>query len=388
MSMRSVGGLGLVLWLLVGCDAAPEPSDGGRLDTGTPIDTGPGADAPVLPDPCIAAGTCPLGTWIHVTPPELTGIEFGPGPIVVDPSRPSDLYLAGSDRGVWGSTDYGNTWSQLNDEIGYIPQGLILAVAGTTPATVYVAGYPGIVHRSTDGGHTFEAIGMGLPNDLYSMQIDPYDDQHIISGLHEDDGLVESTDGGEHWRVIGGTGWPEGGVSWYPFFIDSGDAAGTRGTFIAIAQGGGSVTMSRDGGASWAIPDGIEGLEHAHGNAQIFQRGDSIWVGGTGGPEGQGVYRSTDRGESFARVSDDMPVGVVWGSDSHVYSMWGWACASCDLGALFSSAPLPEGETFTTHEVPSELIIGANHVAVTSDGSHTIFVATMWAEGIWRYVEE
>jgi hypothetical protein len=31
--------------------------------------------------------------------------------------------------------------------------------------------------------------------------------------------------------------------------------------------------------------------------------------------------------------------------------------------------------------------IGANHVAVTSDGNHNIFVGTMWKDGIWRYVE-
>lgn len=372
----------LLLGGLLGCGSGSTDVDGGPgRDT-------PGTDAgPLPPDPCVAAGTCPAGTWVHVTPPELSGQEFGPGPIVVDPAHPSDLYLAGSDLGVWGSHDYGNTWSLLNDEIGYIAQGLILAVAGTTPATVYVAGYPGIVHRSTDGGRTYEAIGEGLPGDLYSLEIDPYDDQHILSGLHEADGLVESTDGGAHWRVVGGTGFPAGGVSWYPFFVDTGDAAGTRGTWVAIAQGGGSVTITRDGGASWTIPTGIEGLEHGHGNAQIFQRGTSLWIGGNNGP-GQGVYRSTDLGATFSRVSDDMPVGVVWGTETHVYSMWSWACSHCNLGALFSSAPLPAGDSWTVHEVPEALIIGANHVAVTSDGTHTIFVATMWSEGIWRYVEE
>ena len=32
-------------------------------------------------------------------------------------------------------------------------------------------------------------------------------------------------------------------------------------------------------------------------------------------------------------------------------------------------------------------IIGPNSMVVTNDGSHSIFVGTMWAEGIWRYVE-
>jgi len=30
---------------------------------------------------------------------------------------------------------------------------------------------------------------------------------------------------------------------------------------------------------------------------------------------------------------------------------------------------------------------GPNSVAVTSDGTHSVFVGSMWATGLWRYVE-
>jgi photosystem II stability/assembly factor-like uncharacterized protein len=335
-------------------------------------------------DPCIAAGSCPAGVWVNVTPAEMQLPEFGPGPVVVDPARPSDLYVGGGGDGLWKSTDYGNTWTKINDEIGYVPMGMILAVAGTTPATVWVAGYQ-VVYRSTDGGVTFEAIPNDLPAELYSIAIDPDDDNHLISGLHEMDGLVESTDGGETWRAIAGTGFPSGGVSWYPFFVDTGDDATTRGTWLAIPQNDGGVVVTRDGGATWTIPDGIEGLSHAHGNAQIFQRGDSLFVPGLGGP-GQGLYRSDDLGATFRRVLDG-PLSVAWGTDANLYTMWGWACASCDLGAGFRVAPLPAADTWSEPAVPSDLVIGANHIAVTSDGNHEIFVGTMWSTGLWRYIE-
>jgi len=55
--------------------------------------------------------------------------------------------------------------------------------------------------------------------------------------------------------------------------------------------------------------------------------------------------------------------------------------------ASFKVAPLP-GDSFVMTEVPPDLIIGANNVAVTSDGTHDIFVGTMWSSGVWRYVEE
>lgn len=37
--------------------------------------------------------------------------------------------------------------------------------------------------------------------------------------------------------------------------------------------------------------------------------------------------------------------------------------------------------------LPSALDWGPNSVATISDGSHTIFVGSMWATGLWRYVE-
>ena len=235
-----------------------------------------------------------------------------------------------------------------------------------------------------DGGLTFVDVPNDLPSELYSIAVDPYDDAHLVSGLHEADGIVESTDGGETWEILAGTGFPSGGISWYPFFVDTGTAGTTRQTWLAIAQNGGSATVTRDGGATWTIPNGIEGLVHPHGNAQIFQRGDLLFVPGTGGP-GDGLYRSSDLGISFTRVTDG-GLAIAWGTAANVYAMWGWACAGCDLGASFRVSPLP-GDTWTEPEVPADLVIGANHVAVTSDGTHDVFVGTMWAAGIWRYVE-
>jgi hypothetical protein len=357
-------------------DDGPDPSD----DDGSSGDDGP----PLDPDPCVAAGTCPLGEWIQVTPPDLGDVEFGPGPVVVDPGQPSDLFMAGGGDGVWKSEDYGNTWSRINSEIGYVPMGLIIAVAGTDPATVWIAGF-NVVHKSTDGGVTYSQIPFeGFGAELYSIIIDPYDDDHLISGLHEADGIVESFDGGQTWEVVGGAGFPGGGVSWYAYFIDTGDAATTRTNWIAIAQNGASVVTTDDGGATWTVPAGIDGLNHAHGNAQIFQSGNMLFVPGVGGP-GDGLYRSTDLGASFTRVADGV-ASVAWGTEENVYAMWGWACADCDLGANFKVAPLP-GDTFSMPAVPPDLIIGANNIAVTSDGIHDMFVGTMWSSGVWKYVE-
>ena len=352
---------------------------------GTTKDAGP-----LPPDPCTAAGTCPPGTWINVTPIGLDPSDlapaanaFGPGAIVGDPTRPSDMYFGGSASGLWKSTDYGNTWTALNKDVPNAPRGVTIAVAGTTPATIWGAGYNQIF-KSTDGGVTFTSTNLSVS--LYSLKVDPNDPTHLISGLHEADGVYESTDGGITWNAKNGSGFPSGGISWYPDFINTGSAATTRTTWFAIAQNGASAVMTSDGGASWHIPNGLNGLNHPHGNSQMYQNGSTLFAAGVGGP-GQGVYRSTDLGVNWSRVdSGQTPEAIVWGTPKHVYAMYAWACSDCNLGTDFEIAPQP-GTTWTATSVPSALNLGPNSVVVTSDGSHYIFTALMWSLGIWRYVE-
>src|SRR5581483_489381 len=296
-------------------------------------------------DPCIAAGTCPPGVWIDVTPSQMSAVlrptanVFGPGSITGDPARPSDLYVGGSSAGLWKSTDYGNSWTKINDTLPDVPRGMVIAVAGTTPATIWAAGY-NTIYKSVDAGVTFKQTALTVS--LYSLTVDPNDPTHLISGLHEADGIVESTDGGATWRLVGGAGFPSGGVSWYPFFVDAGGAAATRQTWFAIAQNGASAILTHDAGASWTIPNGLNGLQHPHGNSQLYQNGSTLYIAGDGGPMGQGVYRSSDLGANWSRVdSGQTPEALVWGTPKSVYAMYAWACAGCKLGTQFESAPQP-----------------------------------------------
>jgi hypothetical protein len=375
---------------LAACGSSQERGAGSVVPE-TEGGAGSGEDAgPLPPDPCVEAGACPIGTWMNVTPSGMdpadlapTANAFGPGAVVGDPARPSDLYVGGSASGLWKSTDYGFTWKALGKSVPNAPRGVTIAVAGTTPATIWGAGY-NVIYKSTDGGMTFTETK--LDQSLYSLKVDPNDPRHLISGLHEADGVSESTDGGTSWRIVGGAGFPSGGVSWYPYFVDTGSAATTRTTWFAIAQNGGSPIMTSDGGANWKVASGLSGLTHPHGNSQIFQRGTTLFVAGTGGP-GQGVYRSTDLGANWSRVdSGKTPEAVVWGTPKNVYAMYAWACSNCNLGTNFEIAATP-GTTWTSAGVPPSLVLGPNSVAVSYDGAHYVFTAVMWSLGIWRYVE-
>ena len=118
--------------LVVGCGDTTH----GTRDAGTDV---------VLPP---AMGT--PGVWENVTSPEMpaslfTGDSgFGVGNIRVDPARPSDVYVGGYGS-IWKSTDYGLTWARLDSMPNppYLALGHVLAVGGTTPATLWMANVAG-----------------------------------------------------------------------------------------------------------------------------------------------------------------------------------------------------------------------------------------------------
>jgi photosystem II stability/assembly factor-like uncharacterized protein len=178
----------------------------------------------------------------------------------------------------------------------------------------------------------------------------------------------------------------------FPFFVNTGEAATTRTTWLWMPQAdtGGGVGLWRttDGGDSWTR---VESLEHGHGNAQFFQPDASglIFAAGQFGSDGHGVYRSTDYGESWTRVGlDPQLLSNVYGTPNTVYASFSWACAGCDIDPTFQSAPLPGATGWAnTPARPSNMLLGPAQVATTFDGAHYILVSANWAAGIWRYVE-
>jgi len=399
-----------------GGTSAGEPSEGGSSNGGssnggsgnggsgkggevTRAGSGGGGGKPQVGPLTPAKGT--PGEWEEVTSPDMDpsyfsgSSAFGAGNIVSDPARPTDMYVGGYGS-IWKSTDYGLTWTKLDCKPNppSLALGHVLAVAGTTPATLWMANISGAQHvyRSTDGGLTFTLTG-AIPEQpdaasLYSIVVDPNDDKHLISGLHEQDKVLESSDAGDTWHFVSGSGWPDGGKSWFPFFVDTGDAATTSKTWFAIAQDGASAVMTSDGGKTWTKPKGLEGLQHPHGGSNFYQNDQALFVAGLRGPEGDGVYRSTDLGKNWARVAQGSGA-IVWGTPKNLYAMWGWACSGCGTnegGPQYQTAPQP-GTDWAMGKVPDKLDWGPNSVAVTSDGKHSVFVGAMWATGLWRYVE-
>ena len=342
-------------------------------------------------------------TWTDVTPPGVDKLtDYGTESIVVDPMKPSDLYTMFMLQGIYKSTDYGKTWfGPINTGVNgsKMPGGGGLSIASNglgNPPIIYVANIrdPGVgFWRSMDGGVNWEHYNIDPAppgrQDVYPPAVDPYDSKHLLIEGHEYDGLFESFNGGESWSkvTLSGSMSSNGGTSWI-FFINTGNAATTRKTFLFIAQQNAGTWRTSDGGVTWTK---VDNNCHLHGTSQIYQVGNGvIYMAGVYSALGWGVLRSTDYGQTWtSHVGMTGQQNCAFGTPNRVYSLNGWACKNCDIDPSFQSAPQPGISGWVSHPTPAGMRNGGTAaVAVTYDGSHYIFVSAQWLSGLWRYVED
>jgi len=348
-----------------------------------------------------------VGQWSNVTPGSISlvgsaygGDNFGVQDVLVDPARPSDLYVFVCHQGVYKSTDYGLTYAKVNTGTNgtMIDSGKPWGEGihsnrcrdPNTPPTLYSAGSQGGFWKSIDGGvnwtkHNLPDDGKPRPQDAYDVDVDPNDGKHLIVGFHEEPGLVESTDGGETWRSVTFASGMNSGTSWYPFFIDTGVAATTRTTWLMISQTTATTGTWRttDSGASWTK---VEGNEHPHGQSQIFQYKGVVYMAGVYGTNGWGVYRSTDFGATWTHLGSGAAQGVIYGTPKYIYAQASGAVGNGTIDQSQSERAAQPGTTWATWSEPA-MSNGPKRAAVTYDGTHYIIVGGNWNAGIWRYVE-
>jgi hypothetical protein len=227
--------------------------------------------------------------------------------------------------------------------------------------------------------------GKPRPQDGYDVDVDPYDGRHLILGFHEESGLAESTDGGETWKSVKLDAGMASGISWYAFFVDTGEAVTTRKTWLMIAQATGGMDgtwRTADGGSSWKQ---VDTNEHGHGQAQLFQVGGVVYMAGVYGKMGWGVERSTDFGATWTHVGSMSGQNGVYGTGKYVYAQSGGANGGGVDQSQSERAPLPGGTTWATWAVP--VGNGPKRAAVSYDGAHYVVVGGNWLSGLYRYVE-
>ena len=359
-----------------------------------------------------------VGTWVNVTP---AGVDLtdnlcgndGTQSVAADPSNPSNLYAEFNCQGIWKSTDYGVTWTgpvntgrnaaTVSDCVGGITVSPSSGGGGgpgppTKGPTIYqgcIAGTGEGFWTSVDGGvnwtKRFVAPGGLLRQDYYAPLVDPYDQNHLIMAGHEQDSIVESTDGGRNWTAVPlDNGMLTNGRTGFVFFINTGNAATTRGTWLWIGEQSGGLNgtwRTANSGANWVQ---VDKNEHPPGAAQIYQSGSSgvVFMAGSNSILGQGVLRSADYGQTWTHVGLTNNESVVIGTSNNVYAMFGFpAGPGGTFAASFELAAEPGTSTWFASATPAGLTQGAAQISAVNDGNNNVLIGAMWNSGLWRYVE-
>jgi photosystem II stability/assembly factor-like uncharacterized protein len=194
------------------------------------------------------------------------------------------------------STNGGSSWSKLS--VGVDPKGPLVAlgISAQDPDTVYTAGYGGSgVYRSGDGGSTWSNVSGNVRNrSITTLAVSPWTDALVFAtGPKGSPTWVTSTGGGT-WRQIGRLQQTTAIA-----FADDVDGLVLTGDEL------GAVHMSKDRGATWsdlAFESGTGGAIRSIVVSPRFSSDHTFFVA----TNSAGVYRTTDGGSSFTRVSDGL----------------------------------------------------------------------------------
>ena len=151
-------------------------------------------------------------TWKRLTeglPSGVTG-RIGVG---VSRSNPAVVYtlIENKSGGLFRSEDKGETWKQacdkkIYDRVNFRPFYYSrLTVDPSNELVVYV--YSGSCFVSKDGGKTFENVFQGAHPDHHAVWVDPRNSKHVISG--NDGGIDISWDGGRNIYGVASRAWAE-----------------------------------------------------------------------------------------------------------------------------------------------------------------------------------
>jgi len=266
---------------------------------------------------------------------------------------------------------------------------------------VYYMGTTGGVFKTENAGASWQPISdddFGTAA-VGAIAVAPSDPNVIVVGMGESpfrniassqgDGVYKSTDAGKSWARIGFEDLRQTGeIRIHPNDPDTIWVAAQGNAYAETDTGG--VYKSTDGGSSWrrvltplnrttgAVDLAIDMSNPRVLYAALWDNHRDPWALRSGGP-GSGIWRSTDGGENWERLTDDLPDGMgkigIAASPARAGRVWAVIEADGEDGGLYRSDD--GGDSWS--QVNSERILIARswyymHVFADPNDENTVYV--------------
>ncbi|MCX6086622.1 MAG: hypothetical protein NTW63_02570, partial [Caldiserica bacterium] len=230
--------------------------------------------------------------------------------VLVHPAN-ADTVFAGTDRGLFRSTDRGVTWEQYGTGIKTSSSATlkILALAAARDGSRLYAGTSAGVFQSIDEGAEWSQgsgmlSGSGILRYYYAitaLAVDPVGPQTVYagdSGMMTEGRVLKSTDGGATWMSSGS------GISGDDVDGLAIDPDGPSTVYAAVEH---SLYVSVDAGAGWTKVIGkMEVNSSGAGVLTVVVTADVIYAGTTAG-----VWKSRDGGATWSQGTGLSSSGIL-----------------------------------------------------------------------------
>lgn len=317
------------------------------------------------------------------------------------PDQPHTYYTGFTGGGVYKTTDGGNNWVNVSD--GYFKTGSVgaLTAAPSNPNIIYAGmGETCIrgnmsagdgMYRTTDGGETWEHIGLGESHFIGEIAVHPKDaDIAWVAVMghtfgtegNKERGVYKTTDGGKTWNKVLFHNRHTGAVDIEvdpnnPRILYASLWEAYRNPWKMSSGGEGSgLYKSTDGGETWenlsqnpGMPKGLMGKIGVAVSPLNSKRVWSIIESKNGG-----VFRSDDSGKTWELVNDDRELRqrawyykhITAGTEDvdEVYVLNVGFYKSTDGGENFERIRTPHGDHHDLWISPND----GNRMVVADDG--------------------
>ena len=259
-------------------------------------------------------------------------------------TQPMVYYFGATGGGVWKTENAGITWRPISD--GFLHTGTVgaIAVAESNPNVIYVGtgeaclraytvSHGDGIYKSTDAGKTWTNVGLGDTHQIGKIRVDPSDPDLVyvaavghIYGPNEERGVFRSRNGGKTWEKILYVNNKTGAVD------ISMDAHNSRVLYVTTWQvlrmpwgiqsvgPGGGIYKSTDGGDSWKkLTSGLPKGEIGKIGVTVSPV-ESSRIYATIEAEDGGVYRSDDAGQTWTRMNGDFSLRGRQFYYGHIYA--------------------------------------------------------------------